>query len=48
MMSKLFYAVGILLIISWAAGFFFYNLGVAIHILLMLAIIVFIAKVIKE
>jgi hypothetical protein len=47
-MSKLSYAVGILLIMSWATGFFVYNLGLVIHVLLMLAVVVFIAKVIKE
>lgn len=38
-MGNILYIVAIILIISWAIGFFAYSLGMIIHILLALALI---------
>ena len=46
-MSNLLYFLAVLLIIGWAIGFFAYNLGSIIHILLVIAIISIILRVIQ-
>jgi hypothetical protein len=46
-MGNLLYAIAIILLIIWALGFFAYNLGSVIHILLVIAIIAIILRVIK-
>ncbi|MBC8006054.1 MAG: lmo0937 family membrane protein, partial [Verrucomicrobia bacterium] len=37
-MGNLLYAIAVILIIIWALGFFAYNVGSVIHILLVIAI----------
>lgn len=46
-MSNLLYTVAVVLIILWALGFFMFNLGSIIHILLVIAIIAVLLRVIK-
>jgi hypothetical protein len=46
-MSNLLYLIAVILIIVWAAGFFAYNAGGIIHILLIIAIIAIILRVIR-
>jgi hypothetical protein len=46
-MGNLLYAIAIILLIIWALGFFAYNVGSVIHILLVIAIIAIILRVIK-
>lgn len=46
-MSNLLYTVAIVLVILWALGFFVYNAGNIIHILLVIAIIAILFRLIK-
>jgi uncharacterized protein (DUF58 family) len=46
-MQNLLYSIVILLLIFWALGFFIYNTGAIIHILLILAVAVVLLKIIK-
>lgn len=46
-MGNLLYLVAIILIIAWAAGYFAFNAGYLIHILLVIAIIVILLRVIS-
>ncbi len=46
-MGNLLYLIAVILIIGWAVGFFAYNAGGVIHILLVIAIIAIIFRVIK-
>ena len=46
-MSNLLYALAVILIIIWAAGFFVYSAGSLIHILLVIAIVAVLLRVIK-
>jgi hypothetical protein len=46
-MGNLSYLIAVFLIIVWAAGFFAYNAGGVIHILLILAIIAILLRVIR-
>ena len=46
-MSNLLYTLAVILIIFWAIGFFAYNLGSIIHILLVIAIIAIILRIIQ-
>ncbi|MBL7933501.1 MAG: lmo0937 family membrane protein [Bacteroidia bacterium] len=46
-MSSLLYIIAIILIISWAIGFFAYGAGSLIHTLLVIAIIAVILRVIR-
>ncbi len=46
-MSNLLYLIAVILIISWAIGFFAYSAGSIIHILLVIAIIAIIVRVIQ-
>jgi hypothetical protein len=46
-MSNLLYIVAVILVIVWAAGFFAYNAGGIIHILLIIALIAVILRVIR-
>jgi hypothetical protein len=46
-MNNLLYIVAIVLIILWAAGYFAYNAGGIIHILLVIAVIAILLRVIK-
>ncbi|MEO8086796.1 MAG: lmo0937 family membrane protein [Bacteroidota bacterium] len=46
-MGNLLYIIAVVLIISWAIGFFAYSAGGIIHILLVIAIIVILLRVIQ-
>ncbi len=46
-MQNLLYTVAIIMIILWALGFFVYNVGGLIHILLIIAVIAVILRLIK-
>lgn len=46
-MSNLLYLVAIILILGWAVGFFAYNVGGIIHVLLVIALISVILRVIS-
>lgn len=46
-MNNLLYVIAVVLVIIWAAGFFAYNAGQIIHVLLLIAIIAIILRVIK-
>jgi hypothetical protein len=46
-MSNLLYLIAVILIIIWAAGFFAYNVGGVIHILLVIAIVAILLRVIR-
>lgn len=46
-MSNLLYIIAIVLIILWATGFFVFNLGSVIHILLIIAIIAVLLRIIR-
>lgn len=46
-MSNLLYLIAVILIIAWAVGFFAYNTGSIIHILLVIAVIAIILRVIQ-
>ncbi len=46
-MSNLLYVAAVILVIIWAAGFFAYNAGGVIHILLVIAIVAILLRVIR-
>ncbi len=46
-MGNLLYIIAVILVISWAIGFFGYHAGGIIHILLVIAIIAVLLKVIR-
>ena len=46
-MGNLLYFVAVILVISWAIGFFGYAAGGIIHILLVIALIAFLLRVIR-
>jgi len=46
-MSNLLYTIALILIILWAIGFFAFNLGGVIHILLVIAIVSILLRLIK-
>ena len=46
-MGNLLYIIAVILIIGWAIGFFAYNAGAIIHILLVIAIIAILLRVIQ-
>lgn len=46
-MSNLLYTIAIVLIILWAIGFFAYNAGSIIHILLVIAVIAILLRLIQ-
>ncbi len=47
-MGNLLYVVAVILVIIWAIGFFGYHAGGIIHVLLVIAIIAFLLKVIRQ
>lgn len=47
-MRSLLYIVAVLLVIGWLLGFFMYNAGGIIHILLILAIVSLLLGVIRR
>jgi len=46
-MNNLLYIIAVILIIGWAVGFFAYNSGSIIHVLLVIAIIAVLVRVIR-
>jgi len=46
-MNNLLYIVAVILIIGWLVGFFAFNAGGIIHVLLVIAVIVIILRVIQ-
>lgn len=46
-MQNLLYSIVILLLIFWALGFFVYNTGPIIHVLLIAAVIAILLKIVK-
>lgn len=46
-MSNLLYAIAVILVIAWAVGFFAYNIGSLIHILLLIAFMAIIFRLIQ-
>ncbi len=46
-MNNFLYIIAILFFIGWAVGFFAFNLGMLIHILLVVAIIALLLRIIK-
>jgi hypothetical protein len=46
-MGNLLYILAVILIIGWAIGFFAYNLGTIIHILIVIAIISILLRAIQ-
>lgn len=47
-MRSLLYIIAVILIVGWLLGFFVYNTGGIIHVLLVIAIIALILGVIKR
>jgi len=47
-MGNLLYVVAVILVIIWAIGFFGYAAGGIIHILLVIAIVLFLLKFIRR
>lgn len=46
-MGNLLYIIAVILIIGWAIGFFAFNVGSVIHILLVIAVIAILIRVIR-
>ncbi|GGD80130.1 hypothetical protein GCM10011514_50150 [Emticicia aquatilis] len=46
-MGNLLYIVAVVLVISWAIGFFAYGVGGIIHVLLVIAVITILLRVIQ-
>jgi len=46
-MGNLLYIIAVVLIISWAIGFFAYSVGAIIHLLLVIALIAILLRVIQ-
>ncbi|WP_156121546.1 lmo0937 family membrane protein [Alistipes sp. ZOR0009] len=46
-MNRVLYALAVILIIAWAFGFFAFNVGGIIHILLIVAVIFFLLTLMK-
>jgi hypothetical protein len=47
-MGNLLYVIAVILIIGWAIGFFGYAAGGFIHVLLVIAIVLFLLKFIRR
>lgn len=46
-MSSLLYLIAVILVIAWAVGFFAYDAGSLIHILLVIAVIAVLLRIIR-
>lgn len=46
-MNNILYLLAVVLIIAWALGFFVYNTGALIHILLVIAVVAVLLRLIK-
>jgi hypothetical protein len=42
------YAIGVIIIILWAIGFLFYNMGAIIHLLLPIAVILILYRIVRS
>ena len=47
-MSRIFYLIIVLCLISWAIGFFLFSLGILVHILLAVAVVIAIWQVLRN
>jgi len=47
-MGNLLYVVAVVLVLIWAIGFFGYAAGGIIHLLLVIAVVLFLLKVIRR
>ena len=47
-MQNLLYSIVLLILVFWALGFFIYNTGAAIHLLLLIDLIVVLLNIIRE
>jgi hypothetical protein len=47
-MGNLLYLIAVILVIAWAIGYFGYNAGGIIHILLVIAVIAILLKIIRR
>jgi Family of unknown function (DUF5670) len=47
-MGNLLYVIAVILIIGWAIGYFGYAVGGAIHVLLVIAVVLFLVKFIRR
>jgi hypothetical protein len=47
-MGGLLYTIAVILLIVWAVGFFGYHAGGIIHVVLVIALIVFLLRVIRS
>jgi len=47
-MGNLLYVIAVILVIIWAIGFFGYHAGGIIHVLIVVAIVLFLLKVIRR
>jgi hypothetical protein len=46
-MTNLLYVIAVILVISWAIGFFAYSAGNIIHVLLVIAVIAVLMRLIR-
>jgi hypothetical protein len=46
-MQNLLYVIAVVLVLFWALGFFVYNTGALIHLLLLIAVIAILLRIIK-
>lgn len=46
-MNGLLYLIAIILVIAWAVGFFAFNAGSLIHILLVIAVVAILLRIIR-
>ncbi len=47
-MGNLLYAIAVILVVAWVIGFFGYAAGGIIHVLLVIAIVLFLLKFIRR
>ena len=47
-MGNLLYIIAVILVIIWAIGFFGYHAGSIIHVLVVIAVVLFLLKVIRR
>ncbi|MBC7722010.1 MAG: lmo0937 family membrane protein [Pedobacter sp.] len=47
-MRSILYIIAVILVIGWVFGFFFYNTGGIIHVLLVIAVIALLLGIIKR
>lgn len=47
-MQNLLYIFAVMMVVLWGLGFFIYNAGGLIHILLLIAVVAIILRIIKE